>query len=203
MPHTITTTIDLLRHGEPVGGKRYRGQTDDPLSEKGWGQMRAAVKDHDYWDIIVSSTLHRCSDFAHELAKRHNLPVQLDDRLCEIEFGLWEGRTAEELMQEDPNQLLKFWMDPLNNRPPEAEPLKTFSDRVAGAWEDIIQTHFGKHILIVGHAGVIRMVMSRVLGMPLENLFRIQVPNAGATRIRVDSDGQNSLPQLIFHAGTL
>jgi len=33
--HT-TTTIDLLRHGEPVGGKRYRGQIDDPLSEKGW-----------------------------------------------------------------------------------------------------------------------------------------------------------------------
>ena len=33
------TTIDLIRHGEPVGGSKYRGQTDDPLSEKGWAQI--------------------------------------------------------------------------------------------------------------------------------------------------------------------
>ena len=37
------TTIDLLRHGEPLGGGRYRGQMDDALSEKGWQQMWQAV----------------------------------------------------------------------------------------------------------------------------------------------------------------
>jgi len=40
------TTLDLMRHGEPVGGRRYRGQMDDPLSEKGWAQMRNAVGNH-------------------------------------------------------------------------------------------------------------------------------------------------------------
>ncbi|MHB1590203.1 MAG: histidine phosphatase family protein [Sulfuricella sp.] len=40
-----STTIDLIRHGEPVGGRRYRGRTDDPLSEKGWNQMWTAVGD--------------------------------------------------------------------------------------------------------------------------------------------------------------
>ncbi len=37
------TTIDLMRHGEPIGGKKYRGQSNDPLSGKGWEQMWAAV----------------------------------------------------------------------------------------------------------------------------------------------------------------
>ena len=40
---TPPTLIDMIRHGEPVGGRRYRGQIDDPLSEKGWRQMWAAV----------------------------------------------------------------------------------------------------------------------------------------------------------------
>ena len=40
MSEKIVTRIDLIRHGEPVGGRRYRGQIDDPLSEKGWKQMR-------------------------------------------------------------------------------------------------------------------------------------------------------------------
>jgi alpha-ribazole phosphatase len=31
----VSTTLDLMRHGEPVGGRRYSGQIDDPLSEKG------------------------------------------------------------------------------------------------------------------------------------------------------------------------
>ena len=42
----MLTTIDLIRHGEPVGGRKYRGQTDDPLSEKGWEQMWKAVGDY-------------------------------------------------------------------------------------------------------------------------------------------------------------
>ncbi|MEK6748901.1 MAG: histidine phosphatase family protein, partial [Pseudomonadota bacterium] len=38
-----TTVVDMIRHGEPVGGKRYRGHRDDPLSDIGWRQMREAV----------------------------------------------------------------------------------------------------------------------------------------------------------------
>ena len=95
MTTSITTTVDLLRHGEPVGGSRYRGQTDDPLSDKGWTQMRTAVGDAHPWDHIVSSPLCRCSDFARELVARHALPLTLDPRLMELGFGAWEGRTAD------------------------------------------------------------------------------------------------------------
>ncbi len=67
----VVTTVDLLRHGEPEGGNKYRGALDDPLSELGWAQMRAATGDRCPWQAIVSSPLRRCAAFARELANRH------------------------------------------------------------------------------------------------------------------------------------
>lgn len=199
----MTTMVDMIRHGEPVGGKKYRGQLDDPLSELGWAQMRAAVEGHRPWDAVVSSPLSRCAAFAQELAARHDLPLQVDARLMEIGFGDWEGHTAEELRAREPDALLGFWQDPLHNRPPGAEGLTQFRDRVVAAWNDILERYAGRHVLVVGHAGVIRMIVRHVLDMPLDRMFRLHVPNAGLTRIRIEGQGEDALPFLVFHAGSL
>lgn len=202
--HTPSTTlIDLIRHGEPVGGRRYRGQLDDPLSDKGWAQMRAAVSDVCPWQAIVASPLLRCSDFAKELSVRHQLPLRMDVRLQEIGFGVWEGKTAEEIRAADPDILQQFMLDPIANRPQGAEALVDFRDRVVAVWEQIVRECRGQQVLIVAHAGVIRMVMCHVLEMPLKRVFRIQVDNAAITRIRIDTLGQVILPRLVFHAGQL
>ncbi|HCU54471.1 MAG TPA: histidine phosphatase family protein [Gammaproteobacteria bacterium] len=194
-----TTVIDLLRHGEPVGGRRYRGQTDDPLSEKGWQQMRAAIREQGEWSVIYSSSLKRCVEFARDVATQRTLPLHVEPRLMEIGFGVWEGRTPDDLRQEDPSRLERFWRDPVNNRPEGAETLIAFRDRVASVWQDILTTEAGKHVLIVGHAGITRLIMTLVLGSPLENLFRIQVDNAGLTRVRVQGFGADAFPVLSFH----
>lgn len=203
MTDALVTTIDLIRHGEPVGGRKYRGWRDDPLSEKGWAQMRAAIGDHRPWQVIVSSTLCRCADFARELAGRLDVPLELDEHLMEVGYGEWEGRTADELHAREPGIVRRLWRDPVVFRPPGAECLMQFRDRVMGAWDRVLARHHGKHILIVGHAGVIRMVLRHVLDMPLERVFRIHVPNAGLTRIRVDGRGADTLARLVFHAGEL
>ena len=196
------TTIDLLRHGEPVGGARYRGRIDDPLSEKGWSEMWIAVGDHRPWDAVVSSPLSRCSAFAQELGTRHALPVALEPRFREISFGDWEGRTAEDLMRSDRDVLLRFWRDPVAHPPPGAESLNAFRERVLAAWSQLIVNHQGKHLLLVCHGGVIRMIVSHVLEMPVNGMFRVVVPTASMTRIRVDH-GDPPLAQLLFHAGRL
>ena len=100
--------IDLLRHGEPVGGRRYRGLIDDPLSDKGWAEMRAAVQGRDEWDAIVHSPLSRCADFAAELSTDLGIPKISDDRLVEIGFGVWEGLTGDEVRAADPDALMRF-----------------------------------------------------------------------------------------------
>jgi alpha-ribazole phosphatase len=203
MSDRVSTTIDLIRHGEPVGGRRYRGQIDDPLSEKGWTQMWTAVGEHHPWDLIVSSTLSRCSDFARELGQRYAIPVETDGRLMEIGFGEWEGLSAADLTAQDPDRLMRFWTDPLSHTPVGAETLPEFEARVIGAWNDILQRYPGKYLLLVGHAGMIRMIIRHVLEMPLASLFRIQVGNAAISRIRVDRQGGQVLPRLVFHDGRL
>lgn len=179
----MAVTLDFMRHGEPVGGRKYRGQIDDPLSEKGWAQMRAAVDGHLPWSRVVSSPLVRCRAFAEELAMRHQLPLLLDGRLKEVGFGVWEGKSAAQLKDEDPQQLSRFKDDPVNARPAGAETLQDFFSRVAAVVESLVQSRVGEHTLVVCHAGVIRMVMAHGLHIPLANAYRIEVPAAGLTRI--------------------
>ncbi len=197
------TLIDLLRHGEPVGGRKYRGRTDDSLSEKGWQQMRDAVGVHRPWQGIVSSTLVRCSAFADELAKRLDIPLRADHRLEELGFGEWEGQTAEELNRLNAGQVDRFLDDPVAHRPPGAEPLDEFRARVQSAWQEICERHQGQHVLVIAHAGVIRMILSDVLDIPPRRMFRIVVPAAGLSRIEVRVRERNPVPRLIFHDGRL
>lgn len=182
------TEIDLLRHGEPVGGRRYRGRLDDALSEKGWRQMWDAVGAYTDWQRIVSSPLRRCSAFAAALGERLGLPVDIEPRFAEVGFGSWEGRTRGELEAENPGQVARFLRDPVGNRPPGAEPLEAFISRVYGAMDELLDTRRGQRILLVAHAGVIRAVMTRVLEMPPVAMYRIYVANAGLTRIRTDPE---------------
>ena len=57
MSPIVSTRLDYLRHGEPVGGSRFRGNgVDDPLSERGWQQMRASTAAIDGWQRVVSFT---------------------------------------------------------------------------------------------------------------------------------------------------
>jgi len=198
-----STLIDLLRHGEPVGGRKYRGRIDDPLSEKGWQQMRDVVGAHRPWQGIVSSTLVRCSAFANELATRLDIPLHKDSRLEELGFGEWEGHTAEELNGLNAGQVDRFLDDPVAHRPPGAEPLAEFRARVQSAWQEICERHTGQHVLVVAHAGVIRMILSQVLDIPPQRMFRIVVPTAGLSRIETRSREGNSVSRLVFHHGRL
>ncbi len=86
----MTTFIDVIRHGEPVGGRRYRGYSiDDPLTEKGWAQMRSAVPKSPQWQHIVTSPLKRCRAFSEELANELQITCEVDDNIKEIGFGEW------------------------------------------------------------------------------------------------------------------
>jgi len=182
------TVIDLLRHGEPVGGRRYRGQLDDALSERGWEQMWQAVGDANEWQQIVTSPLQRCHAFATALGERHGLPVQGEPRFAEVGFGDWEGKTRAELEALIPGQLSRFYQDPVNNRPPGAEPLDNFVTRVRAGFDALVTAYRGQSVLVVAHAGVIRAILSQVLSMPSPAMYRINVANAGMTRLVTDQE---------------
>jgi len=179
------TVIDFIRHGEPVGGRCFRGhRVDDPLSEKGWSQMWAAVPDAPVWTHIVSSPLQRCRQFADAMTERHGIPVSVDDRFKEVGFGDWEGKSPTQIEQEDAEAYAAFYRDPVKHRPAGAESWEHFSARVSAALEDVSKNFSGQHVLVVAHAGVIRAAAAMVLGASADAAYRIKVDNAGLTRFR-------------------
>jgi len=192
-----TQTIDLLRHGEPEGGVLIRGWRDDPLTETGWRQMRSTVGDAAPWQRIVTSPLTRCAGFADELAARLGIPVTREERLRELGFGDWEGVDPARLYRDDPQAVADFWDDPTAHPPPGGEPFGQFQARVVDGLDSVRERYQGQHVLLVIHGGVIRMLLAHVLGMPAANLFRMEVPYAAASRIRVE----NGIPRLSFHCG--
>lgn len=189
------TTVDLLRHGAVQGGVRYRGSTDDPLSELGWRQMRSWRK-QPHWTRIVSSPLGRCLDFAKEISQLQAIPLQIEPRFQEIHFGDWEGKTAAEI---DPQALQRFYQNPLHHPPPNGEKILIFQQRIVEGWQDLHRTARGESVLVITHGGVIRLLFCHLLKMPLENSVAIAVEYAGLSRFRCYHDAAGDFVQLVFH----
>lgn len=179
------TLVDLIRHGEPLGGRRYRGNgVDDPLSTEGWRQMRAAVGDEHPWQQIVTSPMARCREFALELAGRHGLPLVVEPALAEVGMGAWEGRAHADVAANEPAAFEAFYRNPASCRPPGGEPLGELSRRVAAAYTRQVASHPGRHLLIVCHAGVMRALVGHLLKAEPERWYRLRIDYAGLVRVR-------------------
>ena len=162
--------IQLLRHGEAAGGPRFRGSTDDPLTVRGWHQMEASALEAGKWQAVVTSPLRRCIDFAQSLACRLTLPLTVDARLREIHFGQWEGRSAAEIADLDPDALTRFWRQPTQFTPPAGESFACFSRRVLAAWRELTQRPEST-LLVITHAGPIRVILCHTQGQPMDRLL--------------------------------
>lgn len=182
----LICNIDLLRHGETVGGLRFYGKTDIPISRQGLTQMWIATqKSSPYWHHIVASPLVRCAEFAQLLGHRYSIPVTFDERIKEINFGNWEGFTAAELIENYPEAITRFWENPLIYPPENGEYLLNFQARVLSAWHDIIVQYPGKKILLITHSGVIRTILCHISKKPIESLLDINVEHASIRRVLV------------------
>jgi probable phosphoglycerate mutase len=146
--------------------------------------MWASAGTEQPWQQIVTSPMRRCREFAEQLAGRSGLPVRIDDRLKEIGFGSWEGRTRAQIQATNRQEYDNFYRDPVGCRPAGAEPLDAFISRVLAAYESALADAAGRHTLIVAHAGVLRAVVAHVLRAPPASLYRINVTYAGTVRVR-------------------
>lgn len=180
--------ISWLRHGETESGGGFRGSLDDALTPLGWEQMRQAVAVRSYsWSRIVSSPLQRCARFAEELAQRLNLPLQLEPALQELHFGAWEGQSAAALMEHQANELGRFWADPYAFTPPQGEPVLAFRARIYAAIAALRERFDGEHLLLVSHAGVMRLLLADARGLPREHLLQVDVPHGALFHMQFDA----------------
>ena len=170
--------IDLLRHGESQYSHTLRGHLDDELTAKGWQQMQSTVEQvtNQTWDVIVSSSLKRCSCFAEQLAKTTELPLLLNDGLKEMYFGEWEGISTQQIYETSPELLANFWQKPTQYCPPRAETLMQFQTRVLKGFQDLLvhmQKQNWQHALVVTHGGVIKLLACLAEQHPLDDLLKM------------------------------
>ena len=169
--------ILLARHGEtPWNAEgRYQGQIDIPLSPVGEGQANALgqrLKDVRI-DRAVASPLSRAQLTARlALGDARADMLQTDADLQEIAHGEWEGLLASEIQQKDPARLLAWREEPENVLMPGGESLRQVLDR---SWRGLARATEGlgedDTLLVVAHDAVNRVILCKVLGLPLSKLW--------------------------------
>jgi len=183
----LTQVVGLLRHGQVDGIDCFRGSTNTVLSQSGTQQMWQTMASYSQWCKILSSPLARCAEFARQYGEKHALPVEIVPSFREIDFGAWEGRSSEEIYAEDPTALSRFWQAPLTNTPPQGEPLACFQARVISAWNGVVAGDRENPILVITHAGVIRIILSHLLNRPVEKLLELSVPHASLHNVTLST----------------
>jgi len=187
------TTFYFVRHGESEGNaaRIFTGQTDSPLTAR--GRQQAAVVAQELanvrFDRIVSSDLSRTRDTAAAIAKHHGIAVEVVPELREIDVGDRTGKTFDEIKG------LPSWNDDGFVAWPGGETLEQVLARTLGAVERLTRESPGKTILIVGHGGVNRILLSHFLGI----LPKLDRTPGGNTNISVvHTDGKTHSVERLF-----
>ena len=169
----------LVRHGDTElnSRERYWGQTDIELSAAG---LRQAEKLRDRLaaekiDVIYSSGLQRASLTAKIIASRHQLDVITCAELRETNFGKIEGLTFDEVSRLYP-ELTELWVNwSLQLKFPDGESVDELNSRVSKFLDRLKKHAPDETILIVAHAGPLRLLVCRLLGIELQHWRQIRI----------------------------
>ena len=179
------TTFYFVRHGESEANaaRRFAGQSDSPLTERGRRQAAAVAMELAaiHFDKVVSSDLARTRDTAEAIARQQGVPVEIVPELREIDVGEKTGTTFDEVAG------LPGWRDDAFVAWPGGETLDQVLARSLGAIERLARENPGKTICIVGHGGVNRILLSRFLGL-LPRLDRSPATNTNISVVVTDGE---------------
>ena len=171
------TTVYLLRHGDIRQDtiKRYIGQADIALNTLGRNQAFSWRRELAPIPLrrIYCSDLSRAHETACIIAEGRNAPVQALPKLREINLGAWDGQAIDDVRRIYEGEYEKRGADMVYYRPPAGECFADVAARVIPLFEEIVRNSAG-NLLIVAHAGVNKVILCHILGMPLENLFRLR-----------------------------
>jgi len=179
MSMTEPTRILVLRHGSVEGVSHiFRGQKEDPpLDTNGKKQMRNLL-DGRQFDRVASSPLQRCQAPALQIAAENKRSLELLPAMMEMDFGIWDGHSVDEVSKRWPMEYQTFRSYTDAAQPPQGESLGHFRSRIQTAWADWVEKANGGCWLLVTHAGVMRILLQQILGLPNSAVYQIALPQA-------------------------
>ena len=169
----------IVRHGRTVANASglLQGRVDNPLDAVGRQQAQEISLALGTVDIVVSSPLQR----ARETAEPLGLPLRLDERWIELDYGEWDELPITEVTPAQWTQ----WRSDSTFAPPGGESLAELDQRVAEACNDLLAEAAELNVAVFTHVSPIKSAMAWALGVKEQISWRLQVGQAQISRIAV------------------
>lgn len=164
----------VARHGQTVWNAQNKvcGVTDVELTEMGIEQANALaqmVATRDI-DLILTSPLKRAVETGRIVAEHCRIPMKIEERLIEQNYGIYEGvdRKNADFLKNKRNFAYRY---------PGGESMMQVAYRVYGLLDDFKEAYEGKHVLIISHGGVCRIIHTYFRDMTNEEFFQYTLEN--------------------------
>jgi len=184
----------LVRHGETYWNEERRvqgGGSDIELSETGIKKANAVALFLREENIaaIISSPLKRAVVTAEAIAKHHQLPVEIDDRLRELGVGEMEGLAVSSLGSTFPQGLMQWWREGGAERLPGGESLVELQGRCWAAIEPLLANYKDEKVVVVSHYFVTLAIIFKALDLPLNYLAKFKIDPGGLSILEFEDYG--------------
>jgi alpha-ribazole phosphatase len=179
--------VILLRHPRPrVAPGTCYGRLEVPEGPEAAGEIAAALRATPPVRAVIASPAARCRRLAERLAARDAVPLRLDARLLELDFGAWEGRSWDAIPRAESDP---WAADPRSVAPPGGETFAALHARVGAALAEA-----GRGAALVTHAGPIRAARMILSGVSFERAFAERVPHATPITLCAEDEEWPSSP---------
>jgi probable phosphoglycerate mutase len=185
----------LLRHGQTAMSRAdvYCGRRlDPPLTPEGVAMAEAfAVAYHTTaWRAIYCSPLDRAQSTAAPLGHALALPVELRDDLAELDYGQWDGMTAEAVVRDHHVEYERWAADPAWNPPTGGETAVALAQRMTRVIEEIDVAFDDGNVLVVSHKASIRVALCALLGVDVGRFrYRFGCPVGSVSIVEFGTHG--------------
>jgi probable phosphoglycerate mutase len=188
------TRIIAVRHGETAWNvdSRIQGQTDIALNDTGRRQARRVGEALAGEPItaVYSSDLGRAHETAKSIAELAGIPVVPEEGLRERSFGMFEGKTFDEIHQTWPDHAQNWRKRVPDWQPPEGgESLLELRERVTRTMHALASRHPGEQIVVVAHGGVLDALYRIATGQEVNSPRTWELPNGAINRLLWTPEG--------------
>lgn len=201
-----TARIILVRHGQTDWNNdgRWQGQLDIPLNDAGLEQAAALATYLSERPIkaVHTSDLARAKRTAEVIADALNLSVIPDPRWREMNLGVFQGLTVEEIEARYPEEYHATRADYMNHVIPQGESRRMMQERSRTALYEILAAaseNDESDVVVVSHGGTIKALLLRLFDNN-HDIRHISIPNTSITTIEYTS-GENDGTWRLIEAG--
>lgn len=190
----MSLKLYLLRHGQTGCSRQnvFCGASDPELTPEGleMAQAFAAAYRSTSWSAIYSSPMGRTKATAQVLCDAVGMPMELRDGFKEINYGKWEGLSAETVSRDYHDDYLRWSADPAWYPPTGGETAVAIACRALQVIEEIKQRFPTGSVLAVSHKATIRIILCSLLGIDVGRFrYRLACPVGSVSVVEFSTEG--------------